>query len=301
MLELKNVSKRYLKSGDYALDNINLKVERGEFIGLLGQNGAGKSTLINILAGNVKKDRGIVRIGGYDLDRNELDTRRLIGIVPQEVNIDYMFNADEVMKNQSGYFGIRNNGKYIDELLNALSLEEKRYEKTRALSGGMKRRLLIAKALVHKPALLILDEPTAGVDIELRHSLYAFLEKLRDNGTTIILTTHYLEEAERLCDRIVVLNHGRIIADDSKNNLMNTLGTGASMEFHFSSEVYAEDILFLSEYSPEIREGNKISIFADKNEIGEIFSRMNREDLKFTNFTLEPRRLEDVFLQMVRR
>jgi len=301
MLELKNVSKRYGKSGSHALNDINLKVDQGEFIGLLGQNGAGKSTLINILAGNVKKDRGSVRIGGYDLDENELETKKLIGIVPQEISLDFVFSVNEVMKNQSGYFGIKNNHKYIDELLKDLSLIDRKHDKTRILSGGMKRRLLIAKALVHKPALLILDEPTAGVDIELRHSLYSFLERLRDEGITIILTTHYLEEAEKLCDRIVVLNHGRIIADDSKSNLMDTLGTGTSMEFHFSNDLYAEDISFLSEYSPSIKDGNKISIFAQKNDIGEIFYKMNKEDMKFTNFTLEPRKLEDVFLQMVRQ
>lgn len=300
MLELKNVSKKYLKGDRNALSDVSFKVERGEFVGLLGQNGAGKSTLINILAGNVKKDSGIVKIGGYDVDHNELETKNLVGIVPQEVSLDFVFSVNEVMKNQSGYFGIKNNGKYTDELLLSLALSGRIHDKTRTLSGGMRRRLLIAKALVHKPELLILDEPTAGVDIELRHSLYVFLERLRDEGITIILTTHYLEEAEKLCDRIIVLNHGRVIADDSKSNLMDTLGSETSMEFHFGRDLFDDDLSFLSEYSPSIKDGNKISILARKNDIGNIFHKMDEWEMKFTDFKLEPRKLEDIFLQLVR-
>jgi len=300
MLEIKNVSKRYAGAKSDALSDVSFKVERGEFTALLGQNGAGKSTLINILAGNVKKDSGSVVIGGYDLDKDELATKRLIGIVPQEISLDFVFTVREVLRNQSGYFGIKNNERYIDGLLADLSLADRKAEKTRTLSGGMKRRLLIGKALVHKPGLLILDEPTAGVDIELRHSLYAFLGRLRDEGVTIILTTHYLEEAEKLCDRIIVLNRGKVIADDSKSNMMNTLGSGTSMEFLFDNEIYAEDLSFLSAYSTSIIDGNRLSIRARKNEIGEIFHKMNEEKMKFTGFTLEPNRLEDVFLQMVK-
>jgi len=300
MLELKNVSKKYAKSDRNALSDITFRVERGEFVGLLGQNGAGKSTLINILAGNVKKESGSVRIGSYDLDVNELDTKKLIGIVPQEVSLDFVFSVYEVMKNQSGYFGIKNNDRYIDELLSALGLIERKHDKTRTLSGGMKRRLLIAKALVHRPGLLILDEPTAGVDIELRHSLYSFLGKLRDEGITIILTTHYLEEAEKLCDRIIVLNHGKVIADDSKSNLMDTLGAETSMEFHFSNPLIENDLLLFSKYSPSILDGNRMSIIAQKSEIGDILHRMNEVDMKFTDFKLEPRKLEDIFLELVR-
>jgi len=300
MLEIKNVSKRYAGAKSDALSDVSFKVERGEFTALLGQNGAGKSTLINILAGNVKKDSGSVVIGGYDLDKDELATKRLIGIVPQEISLDFVFTVREVLRNQSGYFGIKNNERYIDGLLADLSLADRKTEKTRTLSGGMKRRLLIGKALVHKPGLLILDEPTAGVDIELRHSLYAFLGRLRDEGVTIILTTHYLEEAEKLCDRIIVLNRGKVIADDSKSNMMNTLGSGTSMEFLFDNEIYAEDLSFLSAYSTSIIDGNRLSIRARKNEIGEILHKMNEEKMKFTGFTLEPNRLEDVFLQMVK-
>ena len=300
MLEIKNVSKRYAGAKSDALSDISFKVEKGEFVALLGQNGAGKSTLINILAGNVKKDSGSVIIGGHDIDRDELATKKILGIVPQEISLDFVFTVQEVLRYQSGYFGIKDNNLYIDGLLRDLALYDRKHEKTRTLSGGMKRRLLIARALVHRPGLLILDEPTAGVDIELRHSLYAFLGRLRDEGVTIILTTHYLEEAEKLCDRIIVINRGRVIADDSKSNMMNTLGSATSMEFHFDGNLSDVDFSFLSEYSPSIKEGNRLAIRASKDEVVEIFHRMNGENLKFTDFTLEPGRLEDVFLQMVR-
>lgn len=300
MLEVENISKRFPKSSFNALSDVSFKIKRGEFVALLGQNGAGKSTLINILAGNVKKDRGRIRIGDYNFDRNELETKKIIGIVSQEISLDFVFSVNEVMRNQSGYFGIKNNDIYIDLLLDGLSLKEKKYDKSRTLSGGMKRRLLIAKSLVHKPELLILDEPTAGVDIELRHLLYSFLGKLREQGVTIILTTHYLEEAERLCDRIIVMHHGRIIADDSKNNLMKTLGSETSMEFHFRNDIHENDLSFLSTYSPSIKDGNKISIYAQKNDIGDIFRKISEKGMPFIDFKLEPKKLEDIFLRLVR-
>ena len=174
MLSIKDVSMTYQKGKKEALKNVSLNIQEGEFTALLGQNGAGKSTLINILAGNVKKTSGTVNIGGYDIDKKELETKKIIGIVPQDTGYDFVFTVDEALKKQSGYFGIKNNKEYIDELLDALYLTEKRSARIRDLSGGMRRRFLIAKALVHKPKILILDEPTAGVDIEMRHTLYDF-------------------------------------------------------------------------------------------------------------------------------
>ena len=299
MLKIENVSKRYNLGKKEALSDISFTVEQGEFIALLGQNGAGKSTLINILAGNVKKNSGRVTIGGYDLDRDELKIKKIIGIVPQEISFDFLFSVNEVLRNQSGYFGIKNNEHYIDELLRNLSLYDKKNVQSRILSGGMKRRLLIAKALVHKPRLLILDEPTAGVDVELRQSLYAFLKRLHNEGITIILTTHYLEEAEKLCDRVIMINQGKLIVDESMNTLLETIGAETLMEFHFDSELKTEDFSFLADYSPQIKNRTILQLRALIHDIGNIFQKMREENMHYINFKLEPKKLEDVFLQLV--
>ncbi len=299
MLEIKNLSKTYKKGNVKALDNVSLSINEGEFVALLGQNGAGKSTLINILAGNVTKDNGTVIVGDYNLDKNELETKKILGIVPQEITFDFVFSVGEILKNQSLYFGIKENQKYIDELLATLSLSEKKDAKSRGLSGGMKRRLLIAKALVHRPKLLILDEPTAGVDIELRRSLYDFLNQLHQQGTTIILTTHYLEEAEKLCDRIIIINEGKIIADDSKNKLMDTLGNEAMVELNFDNKKELSDFHFLTSYSPVMKNSKTLQMKASKQNIADIFYRISSNKVKFSNFKIEPQKLEDVFLTLI--
>ncbi|ERP31087.1 ABC transporter ATP-binding protein [Chitinivibrio alkaliphilus] len=213
------VSKQY---GDVrALKETNLTINRGEFFGLLGPNGAGKTTLIGILGHMVRRDSGTVHIDGVDLAQNPLQAKKKIGIVPQEIALDPFFNVRQTLRIQSGYFGIRKNEDRIDEILTALGLHDKAEANPRNLSGGMKRRLLIAKALVHDPEIIVLDEPTAGVDIELRNSLWEYIRILNQRGKTIILTTHYLEEAEELCDRIAILDRGEITAIDTKENLMN--------------------------------------------------------------------------------
>ncbi len=300
MLKIENVSKTYKNQEEPALKDISFNIEQGEFIALLGQNGAGKSTLINILAGNVKKDSGRIIIGGYDIDADELKTKKIFGIVPQEINFDFIFSVNEVLQNQSGYFGIKNNEEYINELLKNLSLIDKKHAHSRALSGGMRRRLLIAKALVHKPKLLILDEPTAGVDIELRYSLYAFLKKLHTEGTTIILTTHYLEEAEKLCDRVIVLHQGKMIVDESKHILLKNTGNAVYVEFYFDDELNGRDLSFLADYSPKIIDKTKVQLSVLKNDIGIIFLKMAENNMKYADCKMEPKRLEDVFLQLVR-
>jgi ABC-2 type transport system ATP-binding protein len=300
MLKIENLSKAYKNGKEPALKDISFKVEQGEFIALLGQNGAGKSTLINILAGNTKKDTGKVIIGGYDIDTDELKTKKIFGVVPQEISFDFVFSVNEVLQNQSGYFGIKNNGEYINELLKNLSLTDKKYAHSRALSGGMRRRLLIAKALVHKPKLLILDEPTAGVDIELRYSLYAFLKRLHTEGSTIILTTHYLEEAEKLCNRVIVLHQGRMIVDESKRMLLRNSGNAVYVEFYFDDELNGRDLSFLADYSPKIIDKTKLQLNVLKNDIGNIFLKMAENNMKYADCKMEPKRLEDVFLQLVR-
>ena len=218
-VEVVNVARRFGRV--QALDGVSLTVEEGEFFGLLGPNGAGKTTLISILAGLTRADRGTVRILGHDVVDAYRASRRALGVVPQELVFDPFFTVRETLEIQSGYFGIRDNGRWIDEILHHLDLETKANANMRSLSGGMKRRVLVGQALVHKPPVIVLDEPTAGVDVELRQSLWAFIRKLNRDGHTIILTTHYLEEAEALCARIAMLKAGRVVALDTKQNLLS--------------------------------------------------------------------------------
>ncbi|MBK8689267.1 MAG: ABC transporter ATP-binding protein [Betaproteobacteria bacterium] len=204
-----------------ALDGVSLAVEEGEFFGLLGPNGAGKTTLISILAGLVRPDRGSARIKGHDVVADYRLARRALGVVPQELVFDPFFSVRETLELQSGYFGITGNDAWIDEILHHLALTAKADANMRSLSGGMKRRVLVGQALVHKPPVIVLDEPTAGVDVELRQSLWAFIRKLNRDGHTIILTTHYLEEAEALCGRIAMLKAGKVVALDTTHNLLS--------------------------------------------------------------------------------
>ena len=228
-IEISNLNKVYKKSKKspekVALKSINLQIKKGSFFGLLGPNGAGKSTIINILAGLVNKTSGQVKIGGLDIDQNQQLAKFKIGIVPQELVIDPFFNVRETLEIYAGYYGIRKSERRTDEIIAALGLTDKANSTPRSLSGGMRRRLLVAKALVHNPEILVLDEPTAGVDVELRNQLWNYVKKLNAAGTTILLTTHYLEEAEELCDELAIINHGQVIACDRKENLMKLLSS----------------------------------------------------------------------------
>lgn len=206
-----------------ALDNLDLEIPRGSFFGLLGPNGAGKSTFINILAGIVNKTSGTAQICGFDTESQMKAARSKIGIVPQELVLDPFFPPYEVLENTAGFYGIPKGKRRTMEIIDAVGLTDKAHAHARSLSGGMRRRLLIAKALVHSPDVLVLDEPTAGVDVDLRSQLWEYVTKLNKQGTTIVLTTHYLEEAEELCDKIAVINHGKIIVNDSKSNVMKTI------------------------------------------------------------------------------
>jgi len=203
-----------------ALAGVSLAIEEGEFFGLLGPNGAGKTTLISCLAGLIRPDSGTLKVLGHDVINDFRDARRLLGVVPQELVFDPFFNVRETLQIQSGYFGIRKNDDWIDEILHNLDLTSKANVNMRRLSGGMKRRVLVAQALVHKPPVIVLDEPTAGVDVELRQGLWQFVRRLNGEGHTIILTTHYLEEAEALCGRIALMKQGRVVALDTTVNLM---------------------------------------------------------------------------------
>jgi ABC-2 type transport system ATP-binding protein len=217
-VEIQHVTKRF---GDVqALDSVSLQVPRGEFFGLLGPNGAGKTTLISALGGLVRPDSGTLAVMGHDVTRDFREARRAVGIVPQEIVFDPFFTVRETLELQSGYFGLRRNGEWIDELLERLALQGKANANMRSLSGGMKRRVMVAQALVHRPAVIVLDEPTAGVDVELRQTLWAFVRGLNVAGHTILLTTHYLEEAQQLCSRIAMMRDGRIVALGSTETLL---------------------------------------------------------------------------------
>ena len=205
-----------------ALDDVTLLVEEGEFFGLLGPNGAGKTTLISILAGLVRASAGHVRVHGHDVQTDYAAARRLLGVVPQELVFDPFFSVREALKIQSGYFGVKGNDAWIDELLDSLGLADKAGANMRQLSGGMKRRVLVAQALVHKPRVIVLDEPTAGVDVELRQTLWQFIAKLNKQGHTVLLTTHYLEEAEALCGRIAMLKQGKVVALERTSDLLRS-------------------------------------------------------------------------------
>lgn len=217
-IRVEQVHKRF--GALHALRGVDLKVEPGEFFALLGPNGAGKTTLISILAGLARPDSGTVEVAGWDVSRQYREARRAVGVVPQELVFDPFFTVREALRIQSGYFGLRRNDDWIDEVIQRLGLADKADTNMRALSGGMKRRVLVAQALVHKPPVIILDEPTAGVDVELRQTLWDFVSNLNRAGHTIVLTTHYLEEAQTLCGRVAMLKQGRIVALDTTENLL---------------------------------------------------------------------------------
>ena len=225
----------------HALKAVDLTVEAGEFFALLGPNGAGKTTLINLLAGLSRPDGGSLKVMGYDVVRDYRQARRNLGVVPQELVFDPFFTVRETLEIQSGYFGLRRNDDWIDDLLHNLQLSDKAQANMRALSGGMKRRVLIAQALVHRPPVIVLDEPTAGVDVALRQSLWKFIQRLNREGHTILLTTHYLEEAETLCRRVAILRQGQIVADDTTENLLRS-STSGKLEDVFVSLMRDQDV-----------------------------------------------------------
>jgi len=281
-----------------ALAGIDLEIQRGEFFGLLGPNGAGKSTLINALAGLVRVDAGSLAIMGYDVVGEYRQARRMLGVVPQELIYDPFFSARESLKFQAGYFGLKDrNHRWIDELLHELNLTEKANVGMRALSGGMKRRVLIGQALVHKPPVVVLDEPTAGVDVELRQSLWQFIKRLHGEGHTIVLTTHYLEEAETLCERIAILDRGEVVALDSKAGL---LSSGMQRRLH----IYAAQVIARVPDSlrPKVVsiDGNHLELQLHKktDSVVAILDTVRGAGIEPLDIKLEDDRLEDVFVQL---
>jgi len=287
-----------------ALNGVTLNVQPGEFFGLLGPNGAGKSTLINIVAGLTRFDAGRVTVLGRDVAREYRRTRRAIGVVPQEVVFDPFFSVREVLEIQSGYFGIprRANAAWIDELLDTLMLTDKAGANMRALSGGMKRRVMIAQALVHKPEVLVLDEPTAGVDIELRKSLWAFVRKLHAQGMTIVLTTHYLEEAETLCQRIGIIDRGELIALDSKASLL-ARGAGRSVRLRLGLAPPVPSLPAAIAAKVRERRENQIELELERDgdSIVSVLDGLRQAGVAVRDIAIEEANLEDVFVELTRR
>ncbi|MCG8491578.1 MAG: ABC transporter ATP-binding protein [Sneathiellales bacterium] len=301
-LEVRDLRKIYKGKGKVpdkeALKGISLDVPRGSFFGLLGPNGAGKSTLINILAGLVNKTSGHARVCGHDIEKDMRAARRALGVVPQELNLDAFFSAREVMEFQAGLYGVPKASRRTDEILAAMGLTDKAHSYARTLSGGMRRRLLVAKAMVHQPDVLILDEPTAGVDIELRQQLWEYIRKLNDAGTTIILTTHYLEEAEELCDQIAIINHGEVVACEPTEKLLSKLDAKTvTMVLDKDIETIPASLVPLN---PSLSHGRRLSIHYKPSEmaISKILADVAASGLNIVDLTTEEPDLEDAFLQM---
>ncbi|MFO0069839.1 MAG: ABC transporter ATP-binding protein [Alphaproteobacteria bacterium] len=302
-IEIQNLTKTYRsKSGaaTEALKGISLSVPRGAFFGLLGPNGAGKSTLINILAGLVIKSSGSAKICGYDIVSEPRQARRSIGVVPQELALDTFFTVRQALDITAGYYGIPKAKRRTQEIIDAMGLSDKADSPSRRLSGGMRRRLLVGKALVHSPEVLILDEPTAGVDVELRTQLWDYVRALNKGGTTVLLTTHYLEEAEELCDEIAIINHGQIIAYDSKSALMGKLD---KKEITFTLTAPLSEIpASLADLTPSLREGKlAVQYQPSRANMDAILTRVREAGLTIKDVSTEEADLEDIFRTLTKR
>tara|TARA_Y100001960_G_scaffold318885_1_gene389368 strand:- start:99 stop:1028 length:930 start_codon:yes stop_codon:yes gene_type:complete len=303
VLTVKNLNKFYSKNSSksvHALNNLNLEVNEGEIFGLLGPNGAGKSTFINILAGTSIKSSGEVFVWGFNLDTNPRQVRASIGIVPQEVNLDPFFTPKKLLELHAGLYGVKKKDRITDTILKLVSLEDQANSYSRSLSGGMKRRLLVAKALVHQPPIVILDEPTAGVDVELRSNLWKNVKLLNKQGVTIILTTHYLTEAEKMCDRIGILNKGELVALDSTKNLIDRIqrkNVKLLLDKKINIEEINLDFLEIISYKNNLLE---ISYEKSKVKIEEVISYIHQQNANISDISTDEANLEDVFMRLTK-
>ena len=291
-IEVRDLKKRF--GSLQALDGVSLRVEQGEFFGLLGPNGAGKTTLISTVAGLTRADSGSVTVMGHDVVADYRDSRRCLGVVPQELVFDPFFSVRETLRIQSGYFGLRKNDDWIDEIMAHLDLTSKADANTRSLSGGMKRRVLVAQALVHRPPVIVLDEPTAGVDVELRQTLWKFIEGLNRDGHTIVLTTHYLEEAEALCGRIAMLQGGKVVALDKTADLLRR-HAGAFLRVKVNGPLPAE----LVARRPVEAAGAFRFQLANYDEADAVLAPLRAAGLHIEELEVQSPDLEDVFLQIM--
>ena len=294
-IDINGVSKRF---GPFtALDNVSLRIESGEFFALLGPNGAGKTTLISLVAGLVRASAGSITVQGKDVVTEYREARRLLGVVPQEIVFDPFFTVRETLRITSGYYGIRRNDDWIDEILANLGLANKAEANMRALSGGMKRRVLVAQALVHRPPVIVLDEPTAGVDVELRQTLWAFIQRLNQAGHTIVLTTHYLAEAENLCHRVAMLKTGRIVALDTTVNLLRRFAAGA-LVLRLSGQPLPS--LLASRRVPGPPDDQRIRLAIDRyDDVGDILAILRAAGSIVEDMELVRTDLEDVFVRVM--
>ena len=297
VLSVKKLNKIYRKN-IHALKDLNLEVNEGEILGLLGPNGAGKSTFINILAGVTDKTSGEVIVWGFDLDKNPRQVRVSLGIVPQEINVDPFFTPKKLLDLQAGLFGVKKKDRITDTILDLVALKDKSNSYTRNLSGGMKRRLLIAKALVHKPPIIILDEPTAGVDVELRKNLWENIRSLRKLGVTIILTTHYLQEAEELCDRVGIIHKGNLIALDTTENMLNKIQT-KTIKFEINKRIVLND-MDNKGYNILTNTDSEFKIEYNKKELNiqKIIKLLENQGIVIKDIKSEDPDLEDVFVNL---
>lgn len=279
-----------------ALAGVDLEIEQGEFFALLGPNGAGKTTLINIIAGLARATSGTAKVMGYDVVSNYREARRLLGVVPQELVFDPFFTVREILVIQSGYYGLKNNDHWIDEIIHNLDLSGKAGSNMRTLSGGMKRRVLVAQALVHKPPVIVLDEPTAGVDVELRQGLWRFIQQLNRDGHTIVLTTHYLEEAEALCSRVAMLKQGRIVALDSIRNLINSTPS-CSLRLRIAPNTLPAALQPLVSNSEE---EYYVLALKDYSDIEHVMAELRKAALQVLEMQVLQPDLEEVFVRMMR-
>ena len=297
-IRIESLSKTY-SGGKRALNEVSFDVPRGQIFGLLGPNGAGKSTLINILAGLVTKTSGKATIWGFDIDEHPRNAKRSIGVVPQEIIFDPFFTPRETLEIQAGLYGIPPGERQSDALLAAMHLTDKAHAYSRTLSGGMKRRLLVAKAMVHSPPILVLDEPTAGVDVELRRQLWDYVRQLHATGVTIVLTTHYLEEAEELCDRIAIIHHGRVIANEPTRELVSKAQEKAVVVTFdrdiatMPADACFENITLIDERTLEI------TYRKDRVNAGQVLTELQKDGLAIVDVTTRDPDLEDVFLSLV--
>ena len=299
-IEAKNVNKTFLQKNQEvkALIDFSITIKRGTIHGLLGPNGAGKSTFINVLGGLVKKNSGDVNICGIDIDKNTKLSKFKIGIVPQELNIDPFFSPAELLELQAGLYGVPKRKRKTDEILENLKLTDQRNAYARTLSGGMRRRLLIGKALVHDPEIIILDEPTAGVDIDIRTSIWDYIKRISRQGKTVCLTTHYLEEAENLCDNISIINHGKKIIEGSKNDLLNIIST-KTVSFVLEGKILVPNQL--NDYKPVLT-NNILKLSYDKNKtnIKNIIDILITNQISFSEINTSEGDLEDVFIKVIK-
>ena len=302
-LKVEKLTKIYSKKSSNevrALNNLNLEVKEGEIFGLLGPNGAGKTTFLNILAGTVIKNSGNVNVWGFDLDKNPRQVRASIGIVPQEVNLDAFFSPRNLLELQAGLYGIPKKDRITDTILNLVSLEKQSNSYARSLSGGMKRRLLIAKAMVHRPPILVLDEPTAGVDVELRKNLWSNVRALNKQGVTIILTTHYLHEAQEMCNKIAIIDKGNLITLDTTDNLLDSIKTKKIIfkvrKINTINSENLNGVKFSYNLNNEIT-----ALYERKNhKIDEIITKVKDAGMEIHDISTDEGDLEDVFIQLTK-